>query len=164
MSKAKELLRMLEQDAPGASLADKVTEFASLKKELDSLKSRIEIISAKSEILEKELVPLVKEAQEQMVIADKAIVKYKTRKTTSVGYKPLFDTALTKVNEQTKALLEDLKEKSTSRGTKEYLDVTYESKFTDLLNKFKSWISSTWDKLFGVKEAVEELVNASGRE
>lgn len=162
MSKAKNFVRFIEQISP-EEVTVKINEFVSLKRELDEIERRAKALSARSEILEKELLPIIKESKDQVYLVDKAIVEYKTRKVTSGSYKALFEEALTKVNGQIKSLLQDLKEKTIVSNVKEYLGVKYESIFSDLLKKFRSWVSSTWDKLRGAKKAVSELVNVVKR-
>jgi len=167
MSRARFVLRefhALEQQAMDVEVQKKLDEFISLYREMKSLEARIEVLSARSDILQKELVPIIKESAEQMALVENATVKYKTRAVTSLSYKTLFEQALGKVNKQTRAILEDLKEKLTSSYVKEFLDVKAESWFTDLVDKFRNWIRSVVEKLGVLKSAVAELLSVAQRE
>jgi len=144
----------------------KFQEFVEIQKELNSLKVRAEILSKRSDLLEKELMPIVKEAIDQTVVVQNAIIKYKERAHTSVPYKVLYDNALKKVNSKIKEFLLDLQAKLTHSDIHQYLDVKYEglgSFINNLIIKFRNWIGSLVRKLSEMKSAVKDLTILAAR-
>lgn len=101
--------------------------------------------------LEALVLPIVKETEAQQLTIGSAIIKFGTRKHTSVAYKAAFEKALEAVNEETAQKLKDFLETVTHRDTKEFVEMV-DTEVSAVLDKVKAAEKS------GDMETLEKLM------
>ena len=95
------------------SILEKVDEFGELSDEMDKVKKQLDEMKKKYEGLEDELRPLLEELNrynQKSIQTEKFLVSIKRfgYEKENMKYKEVFEQSLTKVNKNTKKLLEDL--------------------------------------------------------
>lgn len=141
-----EILKEFQLDK---SIIDKVDEFGQLSDEIDKLKKVMDEMKKKYEGLEDELRPLLEELSkynQKSIETEKYLLSIKRfgYEKENVKYKEVFEQSLTKVNKNTKKLLEDLLE-STKTITKVVTSIGVqklkEGFFTNFVNNVKKLVS-----------------------
>lgn len=121
-------------------LERKFQEWAEIQRSMEDLQKQLTELSGREAVLQKELLPIVKEAAEQKVVVDEAIVRYKTRRVTSTSYANLFAKALELVSDEARTVLVAMKEQLTSSYMKEFLKLEPSEGIKDVA-------ASVWSKL-----------------
>jgi uncharacterized protein YoxC len=131
------------------SILEKVDEFGELSDEMDKVKKQLDEMKKKYEGLEDELRPLLEELNrynQKSIQTEKYLVSIKRfgYEKENMKYKEVFEQSLTKVNNNTKKLLEDLLQSTktisqvvTSIGVQKI----GEGFFTDFVNKIKTLLN-----------------------
>lgn len=135
-----------EETAVDIAIEDKIDEFGELSDEIDRVKSRLERLKKQYVEIESELRPVLEELaaynQKSMTTGRYLItLKRMGYHKENFKYKDAFNTSLTKVNQQTRRLLEDLLQ-STKSITKVASSIgvqpVREGFISDLIKKVKS--------------------------
>ena len=141
-----EIIREFQMDK---SILEKVDEFGELSDEMDKVKKSLDEMKKKYEGLEEELRPLLEELSkynQKSIQTEKYLLSIKRfgYEKENVKYKEVFEQSLTKVNKNTKKLLEDLLE-STKTITKVVTSIGVqklkEGFFTNFVNNVKKLVN-----------------------
>jgi seryl-tRNA synthetase len=150
----KQLMNMIEEEIIKEfqiqkSIIEKIDEFGELSNEMDKVKKQLDEMKKKYEGLEDELRPLLEELNkynQRSIQTEKYLLSIKRfgYEKENVKYKEVFEQSLTKVNKNTKKLLEDLLQSTktisqvvTSIGVQKI----GEGFFTDFVNKIKTLLN-----------------------
>lgn len=111
-------------------------EWKDLKRKFGILNMIAEKIANRISDIEQDIKSIVKESAGQQVQIDEATAIYKTRKTTSVSYKDLFEKAFAMVNVDQQKVLTQYKDTITSKGLSESLKIE-DPKLAEFLESLK---------------------------
>jgi hypothetical protein len=99
-----------EQQAKINEIVEATDTVENLKKKIKAasgkLESELRALQKKAKALDEELGPVVAAASDQLVRAKKAVVKYNPTMSQRPSYQAAYESALSKVNANTKAVLE----------------------------------------------------------
>jgi uncharacterized protein YoxC len=148
------------------SILEKVDEFGELSNEMDKVKKQLDEMKKKYEGLENELRPLLEELSkynQKSIQTEKYLLSIKRfgYEKENVKYKEVFEQSLTKVNKNTKKLLEDLLQSTktisqvvTSIGVQKL----GEGFFTDFINKIKTLLNKLTNSVKRSLTDIDDLI------
>ncbi len=148
------------------SLLEKVDEFGELSDEMDKVKKQLDEMNKKYEGLEDELRPLLEELNkynQKSIQTEKYLVSIKRfgYEKENMKYKEVFEQSLTKVNKNTKKLLEDLLQSTktisqvvTSIGVQKI----GEGFFSDFVNKIKTLLNKLTSSVKRSSTDMDDLI------
>ena len=148
------------------SILEKVDEFGELSNEMDKVKKQLDEMKKKYEGLENELRPLLEELSkynQKSIQTEKYLLSIKRfgYEKENVKYKEVFEQSLTKVNKNTKKLLEDLLQSTktisqvvTSIGVQKL----GEGFFTDFVNKIKTLLNKLTNSVKRSLTDIDDLI------
>ena len=146
------------------SINKKIDEFGELSNEMDRVKKQLEDLKRKYSAIEDELRPVMEELKknkQKFLETEKYLIAIKKSgyDKTTFAYKDAFDTALTKVNGQTKKLLQELLE-TTKKVTPIATSIGVQTKegfVSDLLKKMKGFFSKLIPSFMKTNKSLDEL-------
>lgn len=100
-----------------------IAEWKKLSAQLNVIGALSKKMSSRVSEIESALLPIAKEAEDKVFLVGTTLVKYQSSSRTSVSYSALFTEALTRVNEETKAALENYKLSITKTNVIESLEI-----------------------------------------
>jgi len=148
------------------SILEKVDDFGELSDEMDKVKKQLDEMKKKYEGLEDELRPLLEELNkynQRSIQTEKYLLSIKRfgYEKENVKYKEVFEQSLTKVNKNTKKLLEDLLQSTktisqvvTSIGVQKL----GEGFFTDFVNKIKTLLNKLTNSVKRSLTDIDDLI------
>jgi len=148
------------------SILEKVDEFGELSDEMDKVKKQLDEMKKKYEGLEDELRPLLEELNrynQKSIQTEKFLVSIKRfgYEKENMKYKEVFEQSLTKVNKNTKKLLEDLLQSTktisqvvTSIGVQKI----GEGFFSDFVNKIKTQLNKLTNSVKRSSTDMDDLI------
>jgi uncharacterized protein YoxC len=148
------------------SILEKVDEFGELSDEMDKVKKQLDEMKKKYEGLEDELRPLLEELNkynQKSIQTEKFLVSIKRfgYEKENMKYKEVFEQSLTKVNRNTKKLLEDLLQSTktisqvvTSIGVQKI----GEGFFSDFVNKIKTLLNKLTSSVKRSSTDMDDLI------
>ena len=148
------------------SILEKVDEFGELSNEIDKVKKQLDEMKKKYEGLEDELRPLLEELNrynQKSIQTEKFLVSIKRfgYEKENMKYKEVFEQSLTKVNKNTKKLLEDLLQSTktisqvvTSIGVQKI----GEGFFSDFVDKIKTLINKLTSSVKRSSTDMDDLI------
>jgi methyl-accepting chemotaxis protein len=148
------------------SILEKVDEFGELSDEMDKVKKQLDEMKKKYEGLEDELRPLLEELNrynQKSIQTEKYLVSIKRfgYEKENMKYKEVFEQSLTKVNKNTKKLLEDLLQSTktisqvvTSIGVQKI----GEGFFSDFVNKIKTLLNKLTNSVKRSSTDMDDLI------
>jgi uncharacterized protein YoxC len=148
------------------SILEKVDEFGELSDEIDKVKKQLDEMKKKYEGLEDELRPLLEELNrynQKSIQTEKFLVSIKRfgYEKENMKYKEVFEQSLTKVNKNTKKLLEDLLQ-STKTISKVVTSIGVqklgEGFFTDFVNKIKTLLNKLTNSVKRSLTDIDDLI------
>ncbi len=97
-------------------LKKSINELGDIKKELARLKGEIEPLAKRASVLESDLIPIIEALEDKVAKTDKYTMEISRAAYTkpNISYSKLYEEALSKVNTQTKKILESIKEEITT--------------------------------------------------
>jgi uncharacterized protein YoxC len=148
------------------SILEKVDEFGELSDEMDKVKNQLDEMKKKYEGLEDELRPLLEELNkynQKSIQTEKYLVSIKRfgYEKENMKYKEVFEQSLTKVNKNTKKLLEDLLQSTktisqvvTSIGVQKI----GEGFFSDFVDKIKTLLNKLTSSVKRSSTDMDDLI------
>ncbi|MCL5265176.1 MAG: hypothetical protein M1343_08305 [Chloroflexi bacterium] len=153
-------------------------EFLQNKRKIEELQSQVEAIEVRQEAIKGRLLPTLKDIDGHMIRFGDVAFKYLKTSRTTVSWKEAFKLVLSKVNAQTKAVMEqtvkdmsktteyeniklDVARKNLSAGPLDFLRDIWD-KLTGMWQKFSDFLSNATDELESLGEPpVPEEAQAS---
>jgi hypothetical protein len=151
-----------------------IDEMATLNNEIEKLSSQLKVLQKRHKEIDKELAPLVgviKETKDKRIKTKNSILYIKVHgyDRENFSYKTAFESALTKVNANTRRLLEELKEstktvtqiasKLASRPRQANESVLVENIITKLIKNFTRWVKGKIRKLLGLTKDLNKSLD-----
>jgi chromosome segregation ATPase len=160
-----------EETAVDNEIEDKIDEFGKLSDEMDRVKSRLEKLKKQYVEIETELRPVLEELtkhNQKSMQTEKYLVTLKRMgyHKENYKYKDAFNTSLTKVNQQTRRLLEELLQSTktiTSVASSIGVQPVRESFFKDLIKKVKSLFRGIIPSIKKTSKEVDNLQKITQR-
>jgi hypothetical protein len=142
MSVIKALFEDLEDQKSEQDVAVLIKEWVELSKQAEIIKAVGNRLGSRLSVIEENLIPLIKDFDDQQASIDGSIAKYKQKKSTSVSYKDAVAKAMEICNKTQKAALENFIKEITKTSSSDAIDIK-DPELSKLVQQLKADMDST---------------------